>query len=388
MSTQFRIADALSHPESLHAGDESGRSYGFEYARLPGSPALAAAVEQAAQRLARKLVALRLEALPISPYIRRHLRLKIDSLDAYLQLYSFILIWSLADIDTPLDQLTLCDYGAGSGVLGMLAKELGVGTVIYNDIYDLACRDAGTVGRTLNCEADSYIHGDLTELARWTKSAGVQISSIVSYDVIEHVYDVVDFHRQLAGVAADSVVMASGANPFNLSIRRNLTRQHHQFEYSDRPAREGHKDRDTLRSHLAVRREIIREMGLELPEQDIEKLARGTRGRNREDIVRAVRQFQHTGKLPVPSHPTNTCDPYTGNWQEQLINPFTLAQALASGGCSARVVAGYYSCASPSSVRRFAKRCANIAIRATGAGGLLLSPFYMVCGRKRGGPRE
>jgi 2-polyprenyl-3-methyl-5-hydroxy-6-metoxy-1,4-benzoquinol methylase len=387
MSIQLRVAEALSGHKSLHSAEDTGRSYGFEYARLPGRPALIAAVDQAAQRLARKLAALPLDALPISPYIRRHLRLKIDSLDAYLQLYSFILLSSLADTDTPLEQLTLCDYGAGSGVLAMLAKELGVGKVIYNDIYDLACRDAGTVGRALNCEADAYIHGDIAELARSTRAAGAQISAIVSYDVIEHVYDVVDFHRQLADVASESVVMASGANPFNLAIRRNLTRQHHQFEYSDRPAREGHKDRDTLRSHLAVRRDIIREMGVSLTEQDTETLARGTRGLNRDDIVRAVRAFQYFGTLPVPRHPTNTCDPYTGNWQEQLINPFRLAQALASGGCHSRVVAGYYCCTSPSSVRRLAKRCANLAIRVTGAGGLLLSPFYMVCGRKPGARR-
>ena len=114
------------------------------------------AIDRAAARLERKLTSLRPDDLPISPYIRRHLRLKIESSASYLQIYSLILGWSLARTRTPLGQVAFCDYGAGSGVLAMLAKELGVGVVVYNDIYDVSCHDAEIVARALGCRADWY----------------------------------------------------------------------------------------------------------------------------------------------------------------------------------------------------------------------------------------
>lgn len=34
------------------------------------------------------------------------------------------------------------DYGAGTGIMSLLAREMGFGAVLYVDIYDVSCRDA------------------------------------------------------------------------------------------------------------------------------------------------------------------------------------------------------------------------------------------------------
>jgi hypothetical protein len=262
----------------------------------------------------------------------------------------------------------------------MLAKELGVGTVIYNDIYDVSCRDAWLIARRIGCSADHYVHGDFEELLAFTKARDLALTAIASYDVIEHVYDTPAFLARLPHAVTGSVVMASGANPFNLATRRALMKLHREFEYRDRKPRDGQKERDTTRSHLAIRREIIRQMGLPLPEPDAETLARQTRGLKRDDIESAVQRYIVDGRMPQPDHATNTCDPYTGNWQERLMNPFSLADALRSGGCAdARVIAGYCGCRTSHPVRRLAKRVINLAIRAGGPAGLAAAPFYMVC---------
>lgn len=373
----------LELPGSRAPEADRSATYLFDHARHPRNPELLDAIRRAAARLAGKLIALDPGELPVSPYIRRHLRMKRDSIEAYLQLYSFILSWSLANNRRSLDRVTFCDYGAGSGMLAMLAKELGIGTVIYNDIYDVSCHDAEITAIRLGCRADFYVHGDFDELVDFLQVRGIKLTAVASYDVIEHVYDTPGFLARLPEVVTGSVVMASGANPFNLLTRWKLMKIHREFEYRDRTPREGQKERDTTRSHLTIRREIIRQMGLALSDRETEMMARQTRGLKRDDIESAVERFAIDGQLPHPNHPTNTCDPYTGNWQERLMNPFLLAGALRSGGCAeARVIAGYCGCRATHPVRRLAKRAVNLAIRAGGPAGLVAAPFYMVCGWK------
>ena len=62
---------------------------------------------------------------------------KLANLTSNLQLYSYILELALNQPDVSINEFTFLDYGSGSGILCLLAKELGIGTVVYNDIYDV-----------------------------------------------------------------------------------------------------------------------------------------------------------------------------------------------------------------------------------------------------------
>jgi len=48
-------------------------------------------------------------------------------------------------------------------------------------------------------------------------------------------------------------------------------------------------------------------------------------------------------EFPNPiEHPTNTCDPYTGNWIEHLMNPYHLQETLIFNGFNAEVLPIYW----------------------------------------------
>jgi hypothetical protein len=70
----------------------------------------------------------------ISEYNQRYLREKIRSAKSILDLYGRLLYLSIRNSDVSLEHFVLVDYGGGTGCLSFLAKEMGIGTVIYNDI--------------------------------------------------------------------------------------------------------------------------------------------------------------------------------------------------------------------------------------------------------------
>ena len=63
----------------------------------------------------------------------------------------------------PLNKFTFIEYGGGTGLLSLLAKECNIGTVIYNDIYDLVKRGHST--------------DDSIEAIRIAKDAGLKINA-------------------------------------------------------------------------------------------------------------------------------------------------------------------------------------------------------------------
>lgn len=73
------------------------------------------------------------------------------------------------------------------------------------------------------------------------------------------------------------------------------------------------------------------------------KLADVTRGMIQSDIEQTVEKFLQFRELPAPpDHATNTCDPYTGNWAEHLMDPYLLASILGKDRFHARILPGYY----------------------------------------------
>lgn len=102
--------------------------------------------------LLRDLEALSLEELGISEYIQVYLEGKLSRSTMMQAEY----ILGLALRGKKLEECCLVDYGGGVGTLSLLAKKLGVGTVIYNDIYNVSCRDAQVIAKAVEAEADYY----------------------------------------------------------------------------------------------------------------------------------------------------------------------------------------------------------------------------------------
>lgn len=357
------------------------RSFSYFLGKYPPSSPFTDEIANAAESLYKKLQRFDLSSVNISEYNQRYFGSHIDTHDARklnLTKYAFVLSWALAGSKKPLDELVFLDYGGGHGMLSLLAKEAGIATVIHNDIYPVSCEDARTIGQQLAIEADHYIPGDIDDVIKYLQQHSLNCDVLANYDVIEHIYDINDFLLKIPALSEGhlSVFLASAANETNPRIRRVLRQQHLHFEFQDRAYRQGRKPTDTTRALVDVRKEIISEHAPGLGAAEVENLAHLTRGKIKSEIIDDVNAYCDSGVLPdAPDHPTNTCDPLTGNWFEHLMDPHSLVRLLAQNSFEVSVECGYYD--SPGSiVKRLVKHSLNAGIRVLGSKGLYLAPFY------------
>lgn len=358
----------------------------YDFALMPDDSELLEKTCAASARLARKLAAIKIEDLRISDYNKKYFGKYIEKLQGTLQLYNYLVIWALASHKIPLKNIVAIDYGGGSGLCSMLLKELGVGKVVYTDIYDVSSKDAQEIARTVDLAADYYVTGDIDDLVRFTAEQDLPCHSVISFNVIEHVYVIETFLTKVCGLAQGpcSLVLGSSANTFNPRTRRLTMKVHRERETRRIEKTWGHKERDTLQSYREARREIVQSEFPRLRMKEVDELARRTRGLVKSDILKAVSSYATTGvMLAEPAHPTNTCDPYTGNWAEHLMDPFRLREVLANEGFDGEVRAGYYP-PYGTLMKNALTRLLNGAIAHSGPIGLRLAPCYLLTARNFG----
>lgn len=352
------------------------------YARFPGDGSLLREMDGAARRLLGKLEAVDFARLGISEYNERYWGDKLRNPVGTLQLYGYLLGLCLAGREGALEDCVLVDYGGGSGAFSLLAKELGVGRVVYTDIYDVSCADVKTVAEAVGIGIDDVVCGDLDALEDYLRDEKIAVDGVCSYDVIEHIHDIEGYLRGLRGLSEGGfrIVFASSANMRNPLVRLKWRRAHLDCEYKDRQRKWGHKERDSLRSYLGIRKDIIRDCDGELSEAEVEDLARRTRGLMKGNIEERVEEYKRTGGIEYkPDHPTNTCDPNTGNWVERLMEPEWLEGILREEGFKAEILSGYWPYSKCFAVRLL-KDGLNVGIWMLGRKGLCIAPYYVVFG--------
>jgi 2-polyprenyl-3-methyl-5-hydroxy-6-metoxy-1,4-benzoquinol methylase len=355
----------------------------YRHSDLPNNPELVKRIATAASSLYEKLATLNLDRLDLSDYNRAYLRRYQRKLRTNLQKYAYVLAWGLAQNSRPLGHAVLLEYGGGSGILSLLAKECGIGTVIYSDIYDVSCVDAETIGQATGNTADHYVCGDIDDVAEFMSRNSISCDIMVSSDVIEHIYNIEEFFARLPDLSDGrlSIALSTHANPHNPFVRRLLANKQAQVECEDREYTPGHKKRDSLRSYLSIRRDIVRECGDGLLSSDeVEKLARVTRGMIDADIRSSVFAYIESKELPAPiDHATNTCDPYTGNWADRLADPHELMRGLAKAGFDAAILAGRYG--TPNGrIKQMLAKILDFLITLVRHQNLRLAPFFLLHG--------
>lgn len=352
----------------------------FSKAIPPIDSHLLSQISSAFDRLIEKLIKIDLKALGISEYNQMYLSKKISNPTSYLQLYSYLLALSLAGNRRPLNEFSFVDYGGGSGFLSLLAKELGIGNVIYNDIYEVSCRDVKALSIAISSNINEYVCGDIDDLIKFVNKQTISINAICSYDVIEHIYNIESYLRKLPLLSTNSlrIVFGSGANIKNPRTRRVLRKTHLRCEYQDRVKKWGHKERDTLRGYLAARKEIVNHYSPEADRNTIDEIAKSTRGLMKQDIEKCVDEYRKTGEISYkPDHPSNTCDPYTGNWAEHLMDTEWLESILKEEGFEVKILSGYWPY-SKNIYKRMIKNLLNLGIKNIGKAGLFISPYYVL----------
>jgi hypothetical protein len=264
--------------------------------------------------------------------------------------------------------------------MSMLALEAGIGTVIYNDIDDVSCADAGILAKILGLPLTHIVTGDVDNLITYVHQHSLAVNAIASFDVLEHIYDVEAHFRRLVDLSDKPfrVVYASSANIENARYVTSVRAKQVAAESKSRQAAVGSKMRDTLRAHLEIRQEIIAAYAPELASEQVAELARSTRGLMRQEIEKAVDEFRRRGAITYRmDHPTNTCDPYTGNWCEHLMDLTWLAEVVRKAGFSVEILSGLYYNYN-SLPKRLVKQSLNIMIQILGRRAMFVAPYYVV----------
>ena len=363
----------------------------YQSAKLPKDKQLLSCINEAAKRLHAKVMDLDVSSLEISDYGKRYFgKRKVNSkhLKGILIQESYLLSSTIAPLNIPISETTFIDYGGGNATLSMLAKELGIGIVIYNDIFETSCKDSAVIGKSIDCQADYYVKGDIDDVILFLQKKSLSCNGIASYDVIEHIYDIEVFFSKLHLLSNEtlSVFMASGANMLNSKIRKILMEQHIDSEYKSREKPWGYKGNDCFEPYFEVRKRIIQNHSNKLSDNEIEELAKRTRGKNETDIKKSIDSFMKTNKYPeCPSHPTNTCNPYNGYWAEHLIDPYVLKNILTKSGFENVDVSGGYrhNVSNNILIKTYRNILQNRFISTFKNYGIRIAPYYVVSGVKK-----
>lgn len=129
----------------------------------------------------------------------------------------------------PLHEMTLVDYGGGTGMLSMQAKRMGVHTVIYCDLDSKW--NAQEIAHENGLEANHYVVGDIDDLVNYCIEHSLTVDAIVSHDVIEHIVDLEYFAKRLIDLPHKTLtcILSSGANMYNPLILYRILLANHKI---------------------------------------------------------------------------------------------------------------------------------------------------------------
>jgi len=370
----------------------------FKSKYLPKNRKLLNEIELAAKNLFNKLTNLDIKSLNISDYMANYFDKSISNLKGTLQRYCFLLALCLRNYKNSLEDFVFIEYGGGSGIFSLLAKEIGIGTVLYNDVYKISCHDAKEIAKSIGNIADEYILGEMQEIISYLKDKSIYCNAVGSYDFIEHIYNIESFFQGLINLPQKklSLVLASGANPYNPIIKKRIKTHHYKCEFIDRKKEYGHKEGYTLDAYVKIRKELILKISEnKLNFKELKLLTRLTRGMIERYIKECVLKYLDLKIVPSEREkrfPSNTCDPFTGNWAERLMNPNDLLEFFTRNSFDGQVIAGVYESRNNLTTKKFIpkinlniasiynplSKLTNYFINLFSKKGLYLAPYYIL----------
>ena len=336
-------------------------------------------ISNAVHRLSSKLHELNLEKITISEYNRQYLKRYIDQYSFYMSIYSQLFSKAISRLNKPISESVFVDYGGGCGMLSYMAFEMGFKKVIYNDIYPVSVADVKMISNTLGIKIDHFIEGDIEAFVHQAKKENIKPDLICSFDVLEHIYDLEKWFHTIAKIEHNfSLLFMTNANASNPIIARRLKKLQIKAENEGLPKNKGWKEIDESTSFLALRKNIISSKFPELGAEEIGLLSVTTRGLRKEDIEKVVKDYIKTGEIGYRiDHPTNTCDPFTGNWTEHLIDLKHLKAMIIKNSLLFDISNSYYGY-SKNKMLNLPKFLINQFIKMLGKRYLFLSPTYTI----------
>ena len=340
--------------------------------------------EQAVKKLESKLKKLSLNDLNISAYNKKYLNRYLNELSYYLPVYKQLLVKALYKLTVPVEDAVFVDYGGGSGLLTFLAYETGFKSVIYSDIFQPSVTDAQVIADKLDAKVDWFLCGDVDRITAELNRLQIKPHLICSFDVLEHIYNLKYWFKTVSKLNSDfCLLFMTSANPRNPIINRRLKRAHLVTEYKGHQKHAGWKEDALHTSFLEARKVIIRNAFPDIDSEKIDFAAKETRGLRKDDIINEVNNFLETGAMKYHiKHPTNTCDPYNGNWSEHLIDLKELRQIIADAEMKVKFSNSLYSF-SGNFLLNLPKLILNLFLKSGSKQNLWFSPTYTVEACKR-----
>ncbi|UEG49056.1 class I SAM-dependent methyltransferase [Ferruginibacter lapsinanis] len=276
-----------------------------------------------------------------------------------------ILYQSIKKTNKPIGSINIVDYGAGLGTLFMLGSLLNVKRLIYNDHLPEWKNNAAIICNSLNIPVTDYITGDIADVIHYADRTGFKFDIIASRNVIEHIYDLSAFYKQINTHNASAIVYSTTtANYQNPAAHLQHILIHKKTE---------------KKYFIAQRREQIKKIKKDITEEQLDELVSITRGRALHDFTNAVNDYlQKKNIKEVPYLNSNTVDCTNGVWAEHLLAKSTYALIIQSAGFKMEYSAGFWDTNYKSPVANFLAGCLNLFIQLLGKKGYIISPFINV----------
>lgn len=321
--------------------------------------------KKACESIHKKITSVRFNELPISDYNKGYINGLLPALDYFLEIYTACFKEGLSQCNKKAEEITLVDYGGGSGFLSLLAKEFGIGKVIYIDLNQKSVEAIHVIKQKINQGPDIILHGDSDELLKWCKKESVYPDLLIATDVIEHIYDLsVFFHDMIELNYKMKMVFTTASTPYNPYVIRRLHRFMQECETGcmEKP------------NYFTKRLNYIRSEFPNLSNAEMEKWATETRGLIYRDIKKAIILKQP----PLLTNKHNTCDPETGNWAERILPISAYEDFVSPYGYKVSVKKGFYNTVRPQRWKSVASVLMNQLIRVCQKAGFFISPFIIL----------
>jgi 2-polyprenyl-3-methyl-5-hydroxy-6-metoxy-1,4-benzoquinol methylase len=333
-----------------------------------------------------------INALEITSYAKRYLQHIIRHKKYYLRIYARLLdliVQTPPAVTNPgggfqginIAQVSVLDYGAGNGLLGLLAKYAGFGKVYCNDLSADFLSAAKQLAAAMKISLDGFIEGDIEQVKEYFTNAVPDV--IVSTDVLEHIYNLEYFFSTVKRInPAMLTVMSTACNPAHYFKVKAFEKLQVKDElYGGAPGDNALFGETAMEPFIEIRKKIIADYGgNRLNDEMVNKLATATRGLRKDDVEKVAEKFIHSGILPaVIPHPTNTCDPETGSWSERLLSFEEYKQIYSNAGFEVQFYDGFYN-EYESSLK---SRMLSLLNRLIPFAGNRLSPFVILVGKSK-----
>jgi 2-polyprenyl-3-methyl-5-hydroxy-6-metoxy-1,4-benzoquinol methylase len=317
-------------------------------------------MEKSAESCIGKIREINFNQLNISDYNRKYIQNIIPHISYYFKIY-IQAISSFSNLQPEKNRIV--DFGGGHGFLSLFLKHLGY-QVIYCDINPLSVKTISLIKEKAGFGPDYIVAGSVAELNRFCLDNQLKPDFLIATDLIEHVYDLQDFFRQLQQINPRfEMVFTTGSNPGNPYKCHQLHRYMIQTE----------------KVYLNKRKEFIQANAKHLTETEINTLAKLSRGKIYSDISKMLNLYRETGKFPAPPGDAfNTCNPETGNWVERILPFKTYEQLAAEAGFRVVFTPGFYNEERNSKILSLAFRALNFCIRKSGKSGFRFAPYILI----------